>query len=256
MGITFSQTPQPYGAVHLLILAGIAGVLVLLCIPLRRQSEEKLVTILFLAGLFMILAEVWKQWFVPRYVYPGILTTWFFPWQLCSMSMYCSFATPFLKGKAQDTVLVFLSTFQIVAALGALLFPGDMMRPQILLFIHSFLYHGMMLFESIAAILILKKREHARFTPAVLLFLAMAAVAEIINVISHHIVNDLSVEANMFNITPYYPSTQPVFHDIAVRFGILPEIVIYLGVIILVSFGLYSIENLRSKPKSDGGLLQ
>ena len=249
MSVTFSETPQPYGTVHLAILFGIAAVLILVYFPLRNQSERRLIRVLFWAGLLMLLAEAWKQWFVPRYVYPGILSTWFFPWQLCSMSMYCSFLVPFLKGKAQDTVLVFLSTFSAVAALAALLFPADMMRPQILLFVHSFLYHGVMLLESITAFLILRKRKPVRFLPAALLFLAMAVVAELINVVSHHIVNDLSVEANMFNITPYYPSTQPVFHAIAVRLGILPEILIYLGVIILVSFGLYRLENLRKNFK-------
>ncbi len=247
MDAVFSEPPLPYGAVHLVILGVIAAVLFLLYFPLRRQNEQTLVRILFGAGLFMLLAEAWKQWFVQRYVYPGVLSTWFFPWQLCSMSMYCSFLVPFLKGKAQDTVLVFLSTFQIIAALGALLFPGDMMRPYIWLFIHSFLYHGLMLFESMAAILILKNRKDIRFFPSVLLFLIMAAVAEGINVVSHHIVNDFSLEANMFNITPYYPSTQPVFHGIALRLGIFPEILIYLAVIILFSYGLFRLEALFRK---------
>ena len=244
MGITFSETPLPYGTIHLAILAGITVVLFLLYFPLRRQNEERLSKVLFWTGLGMLLAEAWKQWFVTRFVYPGILSTWFFPWQLCSMSMYCSFLVPFLKGKARDTVLVFLGTFQVIAALAALLFPGDMMRPQILLFIHSFLYHGTMLLESIAAILILKKRKLVRFFPSAVLFLGMAAVAEAINVISHHVINDFSVEANMFSITPYYPSTQPVFHEIAISLGILPEILIYLAVIILFSYAVFLLEAL------------
>ncbi len=252
MGAVFSETPLPYGAVHLSILGVIAAVLFLLSFLLRRQDEQTLIRVLFGAGLFMLLAEAWKQWFVPRYVYPGVLSAWFFPWQLCSMSMYCSFLVPFLRGKARDTVLVFLSTFQIIAALGALLFPGDMMRPQIWLFAHSFLYHCIMLLESMAAVLILKNRKGIRFLPSALLFLIMAAVAEGINIISHHIVNDLSLEANMFSITPYYPSTQPVFHEIAVHLGILPEILIYLGVIILSSYGLFCLGTLPRRSDTAG----
>ena len=57
--------------------------------------------------------------------------------------------------------------------------------------------------------------------------------------ICHTFFGEAKPVANMFNITPYYPSTQPVFHQIAVSLGILPEIVIYLAVIVLASWGLY-----------------
>ena len=89
------------------------------------------------------------------------------------------------------------------------------------------------------AALILLKRPRVPFLPSVWLFFALAAVAEIINVISHALFSERKMASNMFNITPYYPSTQPVFHDIAVALGILPEILIYLALIILGSWGLY-----------------
>ncbi len=242
MDLRFSVVPAPYGTVHLLILAGIAAGVIGLYFVLKNRSDAALLRLLLILGCCMVLTEIWKQWFVARYVYPGVLSTWFFPWQLCSMSMYCAVLVPFLKDRAQDAVLVFLSTFSVVAAAAALLFPGDMLRPQVLLFCHSFWYHGTMLVESLAAILLLSRRKKAPFGPALLLFLAMAAVAECINVVSHAVVHDFSIEANMFHITPYYPSTQPVFHDIAVSLGILPEILIYLGVLALFSFGLHRLE--------------
>ncbi len=64
----------------------------------------------------------------------------------------------------------------------------------------------------------------------------MAAIAEVINVVSHAILNDIHVEPNMFYITLAYPTTQPVLHDIAVNYGIPVEIVIYLGLLILMSY--------------------
>ena len=241
MGVEFTKVPQPYDAVHFGILAFIAAVCAALFFVFRRLDEKKLIRIISILGAAMIACEIWKQFFVIKYVYNGVRSTWFFPWQLCSMAMYCSFALPFLKGRAQNAVLVFLSSFSLLAALMALAVPDDMMRPQILLFCHSFLYHGIMVVESIAAMLILSRRKKAPFGPAVLLFLAMAAVAELINVISHRIIGDTHVEANMFYITPYYPSTQPVFHEIAVKWGVWAEILLYLGAIILASWGIYGI---------------
>ena len=70
----------------------------------------------------------------------------------------------------------------------------------------------------------------------------MALIAEIINVASHLIFNDIYVEPNMFYISFSYPTTQPVFHEIAVHFGIVTEIVVYLSVISLFSYLFYRLE--------------
>ena len=239
MGIQFETTPEVFGSVHLLILAGILLAVFGLFFILRRRNERQLRTLIGVLGIMMILAEVWKQWFVRVYVYPGILSFWFFPWQLCSMAMYVSAALLIAKDEAEDAILVFLASFNIVAAFGALIFPYDMMRPQIWLFVHSFLYHGVMLIESMAAILILHKRARTSFIPALIMYAGMAVIAEIVNIISHQFAATTQAEANMFNITLSYPSTQPVFHQIAVTIGIVPEILIYLGFVALLSYGVF-----------------
>ena len=240
--VTFTTVPAIYGPVHLIILGIIAVCAVICFFLLQKMSDKGLITLLAVLGFSMILAEAWKQWFVARYVYPGIPSAWFFPWQLCSMAMYCSAAVIFLKGKAQDTVLVFLASFSLLAALFALGWPGDMMRPQILLFIHSFLYHGIMIIESIAAMLILSRRKRPPFYPAVILFYCMAAVAEAVNIISHYAIGDKGLASNMFNITPFYQPNIPVFSLIAEKLGIVPEILLYLGAIVLGSWLLYRAE--------------
>lgn len=253
MDWTFSTTPQPYGTVHMMILGGILVASVLFAIAIRRTDERRLMRLLFVFGVCMLAAEAWKQWFVIRYVYCGTRSMWFFPWQLCSMAMYCSALAPFLKGRAQEAVLVFLCTFSVVGAVFAVLFPADMMRPQILLFCHSFLYHMVMLFEGLIALRVLRKREKVRFPPALVLYLGMAAAAELINIVSHLIVRDIHYEANMFYITPFYPSTQPVFSAIAAHAGVAVEIFVYLGVIALAAFLLFLLEFRvrRAKEKRD-----
>ena len=72
----------------------------------------------------------------------------------------------------------------------------------------------------------------------------MSAVAEVINVVSYNLFPERGRASNMFNITPYWPSTQPVFHDIAVKLGVIPEIIIYTAVIALASWGLFLLVNL------------
>lgn len=244
MGIIFSSTPQLFGAVHLLSLLLIIIFNAVFFLYLKNKKEEKLIDILHYLGLLMILMDIFKQWFCFNYVFDRKLNLWFFPWQLCSMAMYCSFIIRYIKKeKLQNAFLVFLATFSLFSDIVALILPYDMLRDQIVLTVHSFVYHGLIITEALIALLILKQRKKADFLPSVYLFLAMAFIAEIINVVSHLIFNDIHVEPDMFYITLSYPSTQPVFHEIALAMGIPAEIIIYLSSIILVSYLIWKIEN-------------
>ena len=242
MDIQFSTTPQLFGGFHIAALAVIALGCVGAFFLLRRMPETHLLRLIWILGAVMLLLEVWKQGFAWVYVYDRQINLWFFPWQLCSMAMYCAFAVRFFKGTRQNTLLVFLSTFSFFAAVIALVVPSDMLRPYILLTLHGFLYHGLMIVVALAAMLAVCRREGVRFAPAVRLFLWMAAVAELINVVGHRLIGDLRREPNMFFITPYYESTQPVLHEIALAVGIPIEIVIYLTAIALISYGLFLAE--------------
>ena len=245
MGITFSSTPQLFGTVHLLSLLLIVVFNAVFFFYLKNEKEEKLISILHCLGLFMILMEIFKQWFCFIYVFDRKLNLWFFPWQLCSMAMYCSFIIRYIrKEKLQNAFLVFLATFSLFSDIVALVLPYDMLRDQIVLTVHSFVYHGLIITEALIALLILKQRKKADFLPSVYLFLCMAFIAEIINTLSHLIFNDIHVEPDMFYITLSYPSTQPIFHEIALTLGIPAEIIIYLLSIILVSYLVWKIENM------------
>ena len=244
MGILFQHTPQLFGKAHILALVMIICLNVLFFMCCKKYEEPQLMKILHISGLVMLIAEVFKQWFCFVYVFDSKLNLWFFPWQLCSMAMYCSFFVMYFKNeRIQNAILVFLASFSLFSDLMALLLPYDMLRDQIVLFVHSFAYHGLIITQAIISLLILKKRKKASFLPSLYLFLSMALIGELINVISHLIFNDIRIEPNMFYITPYYPTTQPVFHDIAVRYGVLTGIITYLGAIILVSFLIYIIED-------------
>lgn len=243
--IYLSETPALFGPVHIMALVLILLANLATGVFLRRLDEEKLLRLLHRFGIVMLVAEVWKQWFCYVYLFSKELNLWFFPWQLCSMAMYVSFLVQYVRGKSQTAFLVFLSTYSLLGGIVALILPYDMLRPQVPLMVHSFAYHGAMLTEALIAFLILKKRqkkEKPAFLPATVLFLGMAAVAEIINVAAHALLHDPNLEPNMFYITPFYPSTQPVLSDIAHMCGIPVEIVVYIGLIILTSYCLFTVQ--------------
>jgi len=243
MDIRFDKTPGLFGPFHIVMLVVTIVAVVLFVILVKKKSEDSHIKLIKWLGIGMIIAEVWKQWFSLTYVYPDAYNMWFFPWQLCSMAMYCSVLIPFVKEKAQDTLLTFLATFSIFAAIMALLFPQDMLRPQIIFTMHGFIYHIVMLFESVLAIMILKERKKTAFKPVLILYIIMSVIAELLNTFGHFVLSDRKPEPNMFQITPYYPSTQVVFSSIAKALGILPEIIIYSVLIMIVSFLIYLLEN-------------
>ena len=241
MNIEFKEIPALFGKQHLLALLLITVVNLFLYFIFRNKEEEKLLKITHYIGLFMMIAEIFKQYFVYVYVFDRQLNLWFFPWQLCSMAMYCAFLVRYFKGIRQEALLVFLATFSLLSDIIALALPYDMLRKQIVLFVHSFAYHGLIITLAMLAIMILNRRKDYKFYPSVILFLLMAFIAEIINVVSHLVLNNIYIEPDMFYISPAYPTTQPVFDQIALRFGIYTETIVYLLSIILGSYLIYLI---------------
>ena len=118
----------------------------------------------------------------------------------------------------------------------ALIVPLDMLRIQIPLFIHSFAYHGLIISIAIMAILILKKRNNYNFRNTIYLFLFMAFIAEIINVISM---------LYLFNLSP--EEIQVVFMEsIEIEISKDPFYDIYKNIISLGGPPIY-LKNLQKK---------
>lgn len=238
MDFRFSKAPDMYGMFHISMLVAFLVADVLLFLLLKKKHEKTLRIAIHVMGIVMVVMEIWKQWFIFTYIYERY-TMWFFPWQLCSMAMYLSVLLPFLKGKAEEASLVFLSTFSLFAAVMALLVPSDMLREQVLFTLHGFIYHEIMIAESLCAMMIVARRREYRFRPSVELFIILAFIAEVINVIGHYAIGNINREPDMFFITPFYKTDQPVFGYIADKLGIIPEIIIYLSLIVLAAFLIF-----------------
>ena len=245
MELLFKEKPNIFGIYHLLSLFLIVVFNIFYYFVVKNKDEKSLLNIMNKLGLIMLIFEVFKQWFCYIYVFEREINLWFFPWQICSLAMYFAFALKYLKQDHQNIILVYLATYSLFTDIMALIVPLDMLRIQVPLFIHSFAYHGLIITLSISAILILKKRNNYNFKNTIYLYLFTAFIAEIINVSSHLLINDIKREPNMFYINPFYPTTQPILKDIAIKYGILTEVIIYLSGITLVSFGLYCLILIR-----------
>lgn len=241
MSFIFKETPRLFGLVHISFLILIILFNIVLNSYVRNLKEDRLLKLLHYIGLAMLVSEVFKQIFCFYYVFDKTINLWFFPWQLCSMAMYLSFIAIYLNKNKQNTILVYLSTFSIVGTIIALILPYDMLRDQIPLVFHSFIYHGLIISIGIIAIHILKNRNNYNFRSSIILFIITAFIAEIINVIAHYLIHDIKREPDMFYINPFMQTTQPIFGCIAAKYGNTIEIIIYLSSIIIGSYLIYLI---------------
>ena len=243
MGILFSEKPEMFGSLHF-VLAALAVVFnMAVCRCIRDRDEEQLLKLLRILGLIMIVSEVFKQWFCYTRMFDRQISLIYFPWQLCSVAMYLSFAAGYLKGKAQEAVLVYLSTFSLLGAVMALAYPEGMLQQQIVYTVHSFIYHALIISGSMIAVGILKKRERPSFGSSLPLFGVTVLIAEIINISARYIIRDTEREPDMFYISPFYETTQPVFRSIEQSLGTVPEIIIYLLCIILGAYLIFLAED-------------
>lgn len=192
---------------------------------LRSLTDRTCDRILFFCGLFLLLTEAYKQCFLYFIIDHRHYDWWFFPFQLCSLPMYVCLLVPFLKkGRLKTALFTFMQDLNLLGGLAALIVSEGFRGIHWTLTLHGYVWHlllvliGLFLFFSGRSDLSWK--GYLRTLPV---FAASCALAAFINVAAPG-----HGQADMFYISPYYPSTQPVFHEIALALGILPANLLYL----------------------------
>ena len=220
------EKPAVFGAFHcgmtlcMIALAAFGAYMV------HGRSDDEKIRLLHWCGIVMLISEIWKQLFCYFVVNGETFSWWYFPFQLCSMPMYLTLVLPYTKHKG--TILHFLGGYGFLAGLLALLFPEDMLRVWPVFTMHGFLWHGIMLFMAMTA-WTMRMAKEASDASAVRLFLLLCAIAEVINCTGAY--THPSVLPDMFYISPFTVSYQPVFRDICRMLGRVPQIVIYIVVL-------------------------
>lgn len=235
----------------LIFLPGFA-LSVLAAVFCHRLPSKKQKILLNILAVLLPLSELWKQLLL-THAHKGTYQIWYFPFQLCSTSLYLLPLRQLLLARpnprtcdfAIRTITDFLSDFGLLAGIFAFADQTGMHYAIPVLTWHSYLWHFIMIFLGLFLILsrrsgiysrscrTVKKFSYLRsFLPAAALFLLLAGIAEIINFLFH-----TRGAIDMFYISPWEPSTQVILRDIADQFGRNTEILLYLCMI-LVSAGL------------------
>ncbi len=187
--------------------------------------------VLWIGGL-LLLMEIWKQLVLWLAVGRGQYNVWYFPFQLCSMPMYLSVLYGLLrkrKGRRAEAlkraIMTFLQDYGFLGGVLTLIVHDGLLHPgHPLLTAHGFLWHILMV---ICALYIhrsgLAGRSGRDFLMTVPIFCTAALIAEGINTALHPY-----GDCDMFYISPYHLSSQPVFHNLDLVLGRPAGILLYL----------------------------
>ena len=155
-------------------------------------------------------------------MYHHTWTVWIFPFQLCSIPLYY-----WIFHRYKDYFHGLFESYILLATIVALIYPEDMIHSELILTIHSFLWHYILIFMAANV-------HSANFKKGTILFLICCGIATLFNI-------TLSSfgEINMFYIHPWIHTTQPILHTIGLKYGILSKNIVYIGSIIFISFGIH-----------------
>lgn len=236
--------PKPYGIFHLCMLFIGIPISIFLAYHTRKLSLQTHHKLLFLLGLLLILSEIYKQLFHFYISDHHTYDWWIFPFQLCSLPMYLSIWIPFLqKPSNQRKTEAWLMDICLLGGFMALLFPSGMMHSYVILTMHSFLWHFILLFIGFhIAFSRTADTSYSSFSFVSVWFLISASIATCFNILFH-----TYGDINMFYINPYQPISQPVFKSFEPILGRIPVIICYLICLLLGLFIVHTLVHAITK---------
>ncbi|MBS6644178.1 MAG: YwaF family protein [Clostridiaceae bacterium] len=224
------NTPALFSPFHL--AAACSGILLALLAAKKLKHCTEAVFYRILAGCGIVLgaSELYKQCFLYYVVNEGRYDWWYFPFQLCSIPMYFCLLLPFIRSqKLKKIVLTFMQDFNLLGGAMALAYPEGFLHPYWVLTLHGFIWHSMLVFLGLFIGFSGRADNSTRgYLKTIPLFGICCLAASVINICT-----PVKGEADMFYISPYYPSSQIVFHEIAQNFGIMAGNITYLSAICL-----------------------
>ena len=209
--------PELYGWFHIVCLAMMIIATIWLCKCGKKHSTVQVRKVIFRTAMLVTILEIYKQVNYTFILEEGTIVAdylWYaFPWQFCSMPMYVGLLCGIVqKGKIQDSLCAFLSTYSIFAGLAVMLYPDSVFTEVIGINIQTMVCHGSMVMIGIYLLYIgYVKIEIQTLTRALPVFLVGISAAMIMNEVAYRVGLLETDNFNMFMISPYLESTLPVY---------------------------------------------
>lgn len=208
---------------------------------LASLSDRSFSRFLFGCGIFLSACELYKQIFLYVVINGGHYDWWFFPFQLCSLPMYLCLILPFLReGSFKTTLYTFMQDFNLLGGLAALIIPEGFRHIHWSLTLHGYVWHILLVLIGLSIALSGRSDQSQKgYIRTIPVFVICCCIATLINLYTPG-----RGRADMFYITPYSPSSQPVFHELALILGNIPANLLYLGAICLGGYVVHRIFSL------------
>lgn len=194
-------------------------------------------------GILMAVSEMWKQWYLTFVLNGGTYEWWFFPFQLCSISMYVLLVLPWVRNlRTRNALLTFLMCYGLLGGIAVFADASGLKYPALCLTVHSYLWHITLILIGIAAgaACIKENSGHilrcSRFLGGTLLYFLCCLIASFFNRLF-----GAFGTINMFYINPGYKMQQIGFASLVKYCGNNLAIFIYILATILGAFILFSV---------------
>lgn len=211
------KTPRPYGALHLTFF--ICGLLFSLFAAKRLQNANEKTNrrLIFGIGLFLTVAEIYKQLYFYIVIGNGSYIWEVLPFQPCSIAMYLCLALPFIKNKKITGLFYNYLTFYVgFGGIVTYLVPVSVLTEHLPVNLHTLLWHMLLIFLSVYLILSGKINfSKNTYISATKLYLVLCGIAFLIN---YTVTKSTNQYISMFFIGPQVPDIV-ILNTIGARFG-------------------------------------
>jgi len=238
------ECPAPFGWYHLMCIGLTALVTIVLCMCFKKPTEKQLRTILLTYAAIGLTLEVYKQLV---YSYDAANNVWDYQWyalpfQFCDTPIYSALIAGLChKGRVRSAFLTYLSTYGLLAGTLVMSMPGDCFTRLIGINIHTMVQHGGQL--AIGLFLLIRRvyaHERREISGAFAVFGMFIMAAMLGNIAVYNLgINEV---CNLFYISPYYPSTLPVYSSL---YNILPYPVFVAAYVLPFTLGAWIIYTVR-----------
>lgn len=233
-------TPANYGWFHLVCWAIVIGACVLIGFFGRKASDKTVRIVVLCFGIGMILFEVYKQLV---FSYNGSVDQWdyqwyAFPFQFCSVPMYVALIAGCLKkGKFQNVLFSFLTTYSIFAGLVVMIYPGNVFCSITGINIQTMVHHGGILVLGFFLLMSGRvKIQHKTILWASCVFLTFVATALVMDIVFVKAGWVGTESFNMFFISPYFECSLPLVGMIYTKVPYVVFLLIYIIGFVLAAY--------------------
>jgi len=244
------EPPKSYGWYHLTWILIMILMSILFAIIGKRQNEKENNNKVILGfAIFLLIIETYKQIFY-AIAYNGY--QWYsFPFQFCSLPLYISLVTPFIKNKKIHNMFIsFLAFYGTTAGLSVMFYPGSCLTtPYITILLHTMAWHTSMV---VLGIYLLVSNEFGKtikeIIPGFIVFFFFMLLAIILNFIVYNVTGE--VWCNFMYLSKYDTSPFPILCDIKEKSYILYLILYFIAFSVgnvLIFYTLKLINKIKNK---------